>query len=305
MLVLWSCDQSFDGRGPLDHKIVVFSILSTDRDLQFVRVEQSYMPDQYDPISYTGDTYLSGTRVSIRLGSKTWTLRDTLLPRPDTLRYKYPIHAFVANFRGSKGSKYYLDVSHPVLGKISSSVTVPWKPTIELAYPSGNMLGSPTSYSDSGNIVFKFTTVIAFVGRMFVDYEVLDGGEWKLGRVEIPESYKSSELHDLAYVNYPKLTKTPSYIANGTFKNDLYQRVLRDVAFNKYRLTPIIFDRVVYQVLQVDSCIYRYINPDEDPNSIRLDERVFLNINGGVGLFGAYSVDSLVFLLPETFPFNH
>jgi len=286
--------------------MVVFSILSTDRDLQFVRVEQSYMPEQYDPTSYTSETSLSGARVTIRLGSKTWILRDTLLPRDDTLRFKYPIHAFVANFRASSGGTYFLNITHPTMGAISSSARVPFKPTIELVYPSGSILSNPTAYSDTGNIVFKFTTIeMAFIGRMFVDYETLVGTEWIPGRIEIPEKYKGSGVRDLALVDYPTLTKISSYLAVSVFKNALYQKTLNDIAYNKYPANRVVFDRVVYQVLLVDQDTYKYLNPDQDPHSIRLDEQAFFNIRGGVGIFGSYSIDSLVYLLPESFPFNH
>ena len=306
-LIFLGCEQPFDGRGSLDQKIIVYSILSTDRNIQFVRVDQSYMPQSFDATTYTEATFLTDVRVTITLvGSKTWLLRDTVLPRRDTLRYKNPIHAFAANLILGGGNSYRIDIVHPRLGTVASTVRVPYKPTLEVGYPSNNILSYPSSYSDTGNIVFKVTLgEIAFIGRMFVDYEVLVNGEWTSERVEIPERYQSSEVDDYAYVVYPKLVKPSSWYTVEVFKNKLYQMALTDIAYKKYRTNRIIFDRVVFKVLQVDPNLYRYMNPNDDPHSIRLDEPTFSNVKGGLGLVGAYSVDSLIHLLPENFPFNH
>ncbi len=40
-------------------------------------------------------------------------------------------------------------------------------------------------------------------------------------------------------------------------------------------------------------------------NPTRLDEPLFSNVSGGFGIFGAYTLDSLVHLLPENFRYNN
>ena len=200
---------------------------------------------------------------------------------------------------------YRIDIVHPRLGTVSASARVPYKPTMELGYPSNNILRDPRAYSDTGNIVFPVgLTGIAFLGRMLVDYEVLIDGEWTPERVEIPAGFQS-DVHDYTHVVYPKLVKPAYWRTVEVFKNELYQKTLADIAYRKYLTNKIIFDRVVFQVLQVDSSLYRYINPNDDPRSIRLDQPTFSNVKGGLGLVGAYAVDSLVYLLPENFSFNH
>jgi hypothetical protein len=42
-----------------------------------------------------------------------------------------------------------------------------------------------------------------------------------------------------------------------------------------------------------------------DPHSIRLDEPVYSGVTGGVGVMGAYTLDSLVHILPENFAYDH
>ena len=59
--------------------------------------------------------------------------------------------------------------------------------------------------------------------------------------------------------------------------------------------------------MQVERNLYAYFrvaHAYNDPHSTRLDEPLFSNAVGGVGGIGAYTVDSLVHILPENFVEN-
>ena len=311
-LALLGCENPFDARGPLEQKMAVFSILSTDQNVQFVRVEQGYMPEQFDPTSFTDVTYLTDAQVTVNLTnlpkvtSRTWVLRDTVLPRADTSRYKYPVHAFTAKFRPIRGGSYRVEIVHPRLGTVSAIVNLPNPAGATPHSSSKNIFSTPRSYSDSSSIVFILGMwAPAFICRMYVDYEVLLDGEWTTQRVEIPAGYQSSDSHDYAHVFYPGLVRTGPWFPFVTFKNELYQKALANVAYDKYLTNKIIFDRVVMQIVSVDSNLCKYLSPDVDPHSMRLDAPMYYKIDGGFGVLGGYSLDSTVFLLPEDFSFNH
>ncbi len=56
--------------------------------------------------------------------------------------------------------------------------------------------------------------------------------------------------------------------------------------------------------MQAEQNLYSYssaVRQYRDPRSVRLDEPMYSNINGVVGLFGIHAVDSLVYTLPENF----
>lgn len=44
---------------------------------------------------------------------------------------------------------------------------------------------------------------------------------------------------------------------------------------------------------------YSSTHADQDPHSIRLDQPLVSTLSGALGMVGAYSLDSLVTLLPE------
>ncbi len=124
--LLLACNQSFDPRAPLDQEMVVFSVLSTDRQVQFVRVQQSYMSPTYDATSYTSDNSVTDAIVSIRASNGLYFLTDTLLARTDTSRYKFPLRAFVLNpFIPRWGESYQVIVQSLLYGVATATVVVP------------------------------------------------------------------------------------------------------------------------------------------------------------------------------------
>jgi hypothetical protein len=310
--VLLSCNQPFDPRGELDQKPVVFAVLSTDRNMQFVRVERSYMPSGYDPLADTSDKSIRNAAVTISDGGLTMHFRDTTLPRSDTSQFKFPMRAYVVNpFTPSYGGSYRVQVETNGFGTASELVVVPTKPLLDIEASSIPIIDYPGSHEKNASILFPIVfgnTAYGYRGRMFVDYEVLKDGEWVAERVEIPTAFATSGSDDYRYLIYPQIThKALNNHAVGNHMNAVYSRTLIEVAYNKYGNTRIVFNRVVYQLLQVDQNLYSYyltMHSYDDPHSTRLDEPFFSSVQGGVGLVGAYTLDSLVHILPENFAFD-
>jgi hypothetical protein len=72
----------------------------------------------------------------------------------------------------------------------------------------------------------------------------------------------------------------------------------------QYKSTRLIFKWATLVLLQADENLYDYysvVHASRDPFSIRLDEPMISTVSGGLGLVGAYSLDSLVNILPENF----
>jgi hypothetical protein len=185
-----SCNQPFDPRGTQERQLVVFSILSTDRSAQVVRVERDYMPQGFDAMGYTSDNSVPGATVLLKAGNVTYRLRDTTLVRGDTSRYKSPLHGYVvSSFTPEYGKSYEVTVQSDEFGSAYGSVTVPAKPYLTLEPSSSYVLENPVKSLREADILFPITlgaNVRGFVARLLVDFDVLKNGEWVAERVEIP-----------------------------------------------------------------------------------------------------------------------
>ena len=307
-----SCNQPFDPRGTQDRRLVVFSILSTDRSAQVVRVERDYMPQGYDALEYSSDNSVLGATVLLKAGSVTYRLRDTTLTRGDTSRYKSALRGYIASsFTPEYGKSYEVTVQSAQFSSVHASVTVPSKPSLSIDASSVYVLDNPSRSPTNADILFPITcgtNVRGYIARLFVEYDVLKGGEWISERAEMPVSYAYSGLRDFKHVLYGRLMPLPpNRRAVGLYNNELYRKALVSIAYGKYNSTRTIFNRAVFQVLQLDPNSYNYYfttHAYNDPHSIRLDEPSYSNVVGGLGLVGAYTLDSLIHMLPEDFDFN-
>jgi len=307
-LLALSCSNSFDSRGPLQQQLVVYSVLSTDRNEQFVQVQGDYMPQTYNPLSSTADNSITGANVVLSVGGKTYTLRDTLLSRVDTSRYKFPIHAYyIGRLPIQRGKDILVSVSTSSYGAVSSSTIVPDQPKITLDPRTGAILDQPNKNPLDAPMIFYIQlskVAKGYIARLLLYYDVLKGSEWVEEALEVPVTSNDSAAYTLDMPRYPQMNaaSTSGQIAI-TYKNGYYRGILNKKNF-EYRSTELIFKWATLVVLQADENLFRYylnVHPNDDPRSVRLDEPMVTTINGGLGMVGSYSLDSLVYLLPYDF----
>lgn len=306
--LLTACNEQFDSRAPLDQKMVVFSILSTDRDAQIVRVQQSYMPSSFDPTSYTSDNSVSDAIVTIKASNGMYVFRDTLLARSDTSRYKFPLRAFVFNpFVPQWGQTYQVVVQSSYYGVASSSVVIPGQSKVTLSSDVAQVVDHPERYSLDTPMIFvvQLSGVSrGFVGRFLLYYNILKGSRWIEERVEIPVSSADSSTYSLDYPRYPELAVTPSTSQIALYyRNGFYRAILNKVN-SQYQSNRLVFKWATFVVMQVDKNLFEYYvstHASLDPHSIRLDDPLVSKVQGGLGMVGAYNLDSLVNLLPGNF----
>jgi hypothetical protein len=325
-----SCNQPFDPTGPSDQQLVVFTILSTDRSVQFVRVTEPFLSAGFDPASTANiDNFVTDANVNIetlghyerdRYGYATfvegdhWHLRDSALVRPGSTTSAYPLHVYAANpFLPKNGVKYYVYVASPSHGQANGSVRIPQKPTLTLPYATILLLNDPQQHEPDAPIKFQMTlgdSVKGYVSRLHLDYSVLRDGEWISERVEVPVSSLDPANFSLTLPTYPTMTEcTGTNLLSVSFQNGYLRSVIRKLTDVTYAGEKIIFERVTFMVLQAEPNLYNYYATSQlerDPRSIRLDQPPITKLNGrGYGLIGGYTLDSIVYSLPERFYANN
>lgn len=312
LLFATGCNQPFDPRAPLKPQLVVFSVLSNDRTAQFVRVESNYMPVGFDPSTSLSDNAITDALVILKDSLHTYQFRDTVIERQDTTRYKFPIHVYgLPSFTPQRGGAYKLTIESPTMGTATASVTIPARSRIFMdnrlesffRYPELNKpdVAIPMEAQLSG-----YTQ--AYIGRLYVYYDVLKGIEWVEERVEVPLSAMDSVGYNLIFPRYPDLTLlSGEQHVNMIFFNGYYLATIKERTFGRYEKNKIIYKWSVFVLLQTDLNLYNYyssVHEFRDPRSIRLDEPIYSNVKGGTGMVGAYTVDSLVVILPASFMGN-
>jgi hypothetical protein len=308
LFLLWGCNENFDPRAPLQDQMVIFSILSTDRPAQYVRVQRNYMPPEYNPLSYAGNNFLADAIVTIRESNKVFRLRDTSIAQSDTSRYKFPLKTFYVDpLTPLRGRSYQVIIQSPTQGQINAMTVVPEKASIAISAELTQILDRPDRFIQDARILFivqlsKFTK--GYISRLYLYYDVLKNNEWVEERVEIPISSADSSSYRLDVPIYPRMTPAPGTAQLGLVYFNGYYKAIINVLNEKYKSTRVIFKWATLVILQADQNLFKYYSSThgaEDPYSIRLDEPMYTTVEGGLGFVGSYGLDSLVNILPENF----
>jgi hypothetical protein len=292
------CENSFDPRGPYQKQMVVYSVLSNNSDSQYVRVFTTYNPTGFDPSEVTTDTYVRKALVTLADDSTSYKLRDTTIVRVDKSRYADDIGAYIAYpCRTRLGKTYTLSVASGE-GNISATVSIPGAGFL---IPNNSyILKAPDKYGQENiNVTIKISSITrGYVARIYVDYLARVGGSWVHKRDEVPTGISSVTGQTVVY-DYPKLIRRLNDIAQPwltlDFPISVYQSYFAGLQ-TQYGVEGFQMISATYMLTQVEANLYKYYNLAngfQDAYSIRTDQPDFSNIQGGLGVFGAMTVDSV------------
>ena len=276
MMVAGSCTETFNPNASSVERMIVFAVMRTETDTQFVRVSTTYSA-MNDPRSMTTDTSVPDAHVAITDGTDTFLFRDSTLQRADTSRYRSRIGAHVAyGLRLAAGRQYRLSVFSPTRGTVTATATALYSPSF---YPLPDL---------SGNISLRITlgqNARAYLPRAHLEYQVRTDTGWETRRIEIPRTVDETTGEFL----YPKpVTRgVTSVLFSVTEFNAVHARLRQQFAARTVRLR-----RTLYTLTQFNDALYAYhsvANGFPDSGTLRLDEPDYTNITGGLGVFAMSS----------------
>jgi len=299
LLVLASCENTFSPKGPYTEELVVYSILSTRSDAQYVRVYATYNPSGFNPLEQTTDTFVRNAQITITSGPDVYHLRDTTIKRVDQSRYTDDLAAYIGfPMPVRPGETYSLSVSTD-RGTVEATATVPGNGSVTAHNPY--VFKDPERYGeDISATIYLSPIAFGYLVRIYINFEYFAGGTWKPGRAEVPISTAALPNGE-DQLNYPRLTRraqAPSGPAQTIyFPIGAYEIFLTQLQNQYGGAGTMHILSATFILTQVEPNLYKYfniVNGFQDEFSIRTDLPDFTNIQGGVGVFGAMTEDSVV-----------
>ena len=294
-VALAACNEDFSPKGNYEPRLAVYGILNGDRDTQFVRVYSTYNTTGFNAMENTVDPQISDAVVTLSSPESTFVLHDTLVRRIDTTRYQSLIHAYyIPGLRPLPNKLFRLTVNSPTRGSAIASAVVPDVGILRLS--NTLIFKVPLTYPTEDILVDVGLSSAArgYVVRMFVDYDISPG---QSRRIEVPMSMDRTT--DPPQPIYPNIRR------GATTSSTAYVSLTHTIARNAYLYAlnkakegngvDLHFKKAVIVLYSVDKNLYAYfniVNGFQDPFSIRTDQPDFSNIQGSVGVFGAFTVDS-------------
>jgi hypothetical protein len=297
LLILLSasgCDDAINPNAPYEPRIVVYAILNTGTNRQFVRTYVTADPSASS--SATAEPVVSDATVTISQLNTVYQLRDTTLERSDTSRYSSGVAAKVASpFTPQYGNEYVLRVQSPTTGTYVARTKVPKRGDISSAFIY--ILQTPGDYKYDLRLDVKVYGK-GYVLRMLLQYEVEINGIWFEETEEVPRSMVTS-----TQVLFPVVVQAVGQGEKLKWPLETLSYTFAAVK-KRFEMNHITFKRVTLQLRQYDENLFNYyqiVNSFHDPRSIRVDLPDYTNIPNGLGVFGACTVEELVYELPPDF----
>lgn len=309
--LLSGCDDSINPAAPFETRVVVYSVLNTLSDTQFVRLYTTYNPPHYDPSANKEEQTISDAGVTVSDGATSYSFQFTLIPRPDTSRYNTTLGLYSAfPFRPVANRQYTLNISTS-FGVLTATTTIPGEGRISCF--TINELQQPDRYAGALNPVtaeyILSDLTKARLVRFYVVYTTENPNEeGKEKYEEVPSFVRIIDKnYDIVQKIFPSPGRrtAPLTRRGQTFYNSMnypfpaYNETLYQILRNNFNVR---FKRAVFFLIQFDEAWYKHYatgNLFQDKLGVRLDPPDYTNIQGGWGLFGSFRVDSTVVELPE------
>ncbi len=304
LFVLLACEESFDPRGTVEDRLVLYAVLSPATDTVTVRLQSTYDPPDHDPLSHTTEPALIPTSQVMWSGGSV-ALSDSIIPHPDPLRYTNGMHMLTtAPLRVQRGRSYTIRVDAPGYPRAEATTRVPGP--APFSFRNEAVLTDPASYIDLDIDVLINLPVEAYGywPSLFLEYVILSADS-ALERIEVPSELEVANS-DVVPV-YPSLRagtpagdRTVPSQEIFTFTGDAYRYALSEV-YGRHTAANVRFRRVVLYLTLVDEHLYKYyyiVHGFFDPYSVRTDEPDYSNVLGGAGVVGSSTLDSLTVFLP-------
>lgn len=305
------CEEAINPSAYDSPPVVVYSVLNSLSDTQFVRLYTTYNPPDYDPFANKDEQSISDASVVVSDGTRSYTFQFTPIPRPDTSRYKTMLGLYsVFPFRPVANRRYTLNVSSS-FGVVTATTTIPGEGRISSF--TINELQQPDRYSGDRNPVTAEYVISdltkAHLVRLYVVYTTENPGE--AGQEKYEEVPSFVRVVDKNYNVVRKIFPSPSRRTTPltrrgqTFYNSMlypfpaYNETLYQIRYSNFNVR---FKRAVFFLVQFDEAWSKHYatgNLFQDKLGVRLDPPDYTNIQGGWGLFGSFRVDSTVVELPE------
>jgi hypothetical protein len=302
---------------------VVYSVLTTNSDSQYVRVYSSYLPPDNDPTKNPDEVSVKDAQVSIsEQGGPTFSFQRITLPRSAGDRYASNITAYAAYpFRPGEGKTYTLTVNSPTFGTVTAQTTVPGQGLVDIVNPAA--LSNPCYYGqDFGISAALSPEAKGFLVRIYVDYlRPAPDGTYQPRRIEVPMRREVVSGYQGTYREVYPQPMLRSTAATGPVKvgDIVLYRAEERVPYNSSafcaKVTNIYtgglegcvhFTQAVFYLVQFDAPLwdyYKVANASSDKYSMRTDEPDYTDIKNGVGVFGSMTVDSTAWRLPKIIPY--
>lgn len=294
-LLFVDCEESLNPKTEFKEQYVLQCLVGGGFDehliMQTALLARAYDVDGVDPLVNTTDPAVAGAEITLKVNGKQYFMREGFRPSVDSTRY------------GPRQRYYYIVMPAPkqfsdvsVVAKLPSGrmltaqTTVPGSRyiTSSLEFPKGltshinlqpgirNWTIDWEDYEESwGHLFFPSLRIVYVIeGDVGVERSVLVPSRYVSGPNGYVPAYPSYSTHKFCLFDLSAIDSTMAQISAG------------DPDKSKY-----LVHAAMFEVMEYDTPLSKYfssVSGSLDQFSIRVDQMVYSNVGGGIGVVGSY-----------------
>jgi len=294
-LLSFSCDENVNPKSPFVERYILNFIVRGDTTLQIATLTHNYNTSGLDAYTNTVDPAIKDADIKIWYDNEVYTLRDTLIERADTLRYKGPVYYYyLENFPVgyNKPISVEAELNNGII--LSSSTKIP----SELLFDSISIIIPRADKSDFMYSWQKEMDGIFFLSRLRIHYKYLTENNIEYKVIEVPLSVNNNAGDIIA--NYPVVTEFNTI----TYSQSGLDSTMKWISGDDPEKSNYILFKAEFESFVFDRELSKYFSSTHgylDDFSVRLDENIYSNIRNGLGIFASYIKERKAVFLKEEY----
>lgn len=287
LLLLTGCDESFDPKTDFEEQYVLSSVIAGNVQTQPVSVD-AYLTKMYDvegtnPYTNEEDPAVKGATVQVLVRDNAYDLIETEIPEGNP-RYNSDMVLYRGTFTSPRANDQVILRAVLPNGKVlTSTIQFPASLHFSINYPYVRGYTSDIDQGYFGNALrFSWDGLLEelYFPDLIITYQQYENDTWVTKRAEVPTRIVGDE-----YI-YPDYI----YDFEISYPFDVIDQAVADLGKDvedksHIKLTGLDFNLVSFERNLAN--YYSSTNGFLDSYSIRLDQEVYSNVSGGLGIFGA------------------
>lgn len=304
-LLFSGCEEEFNPKTDFSEKYVLYGIvrsnpLFSDASVDVV-VLRTYDVNGFNPSVDHANTAIGGCQVTLTVGDKEVTLKsDTLKKVSDSFK---PVYSYS---RGGlaipKNNELKLKAVLPDGRVLSARTKVPEiLSLLEFTFPFRSGIHSKLNrfiWGDKWIINWDSFEDYLYFPKLTLNYEVSKDSHTENKSIEIPLTYtKKNGKSEPVYPSY-------TWGKQIEYSFDSIDSVMNKISEGDTAKSTYTIKSAVFTILEYETNLASYFSSTNgylDNFSIRLDESVYSNVSGGIGVFGAYTPNVQVFKVERVY----
>ncbi len=288
-------------------KFVLTSIIGTTNQYfessHFARLTRFYDVSGLDPNTNRLDIDVTGGILDFYHNYQKYEMIEMELPREDTTKYKDKETVYISpRLLIKPGDRIKITAKTYSDDSLSAETRIPKSPVIEYSYPFNHGITTKINrfmWGDSWIISWYKNEDIIYHPKLILFYsKEINDSTTQSNSIEIPTEYLNIEGRVIPLF--------PGYTLDNSveYKFDAIDRTMEIISEGEPDKSKIAIIYILFDFMEFDRHLSKYFSSTNgylDSYSIRIDESVYTNVSGGVGIVGSYLHSSYIWNLDRAY----